>query len=107
MEPPARIMSAQPVAEVEVAVGVEPADVAERLPAAGQGAGLGADVAVGRRARLAERSHTSPSSPAATALARRASQIITEPGAGRPDRAAVLEPLGPVMMVAAWASVPA
>ena len=36
----------EPVAEVEEAVGVEPAEVAERLPAAVAGARLGADVAV-------------------------------------------------------------
>ena len=48
----------EPVAEVEEAVVVEPADVAERLPAALAGAGLGADVAVaGRVARGGAQPH--------------------------------------------------
>ena len=80
------------VAEVEEAVGVEPADVAERLPAALARAGLGADVAVaGRVARHGPQPHLA-------LLARRhlvAVVVGDQHGAlGRlADRAAVLEPL--------------
>ena len=80
------------VAEVEVAVLVEPAHVAERLPAALERPGLGADVAVGRPVGRVAHPH----------LALLAGRQRVAVGVGdhelagdRPaDRAAVLQPLG-------------
>ena len=89
--PPVRIMSVDPVAEVEVAVGVEPAVVAERLPPAVARPGLRADVAVGGGVAAGPQPH----------LALLAGRQLVAVGvadhdlaADRPaDRAAVLEPL--------------
>ena len=74
------------VAEVQVAVVVEPAHVAERLPAAVERARLGADVVVRRARRARRRSHTSPISPAGRSLPS-ASEIMNSPVLGPADRA--------------------
>ena len=37
----------EPVAEIEIAVGIEPADVAERFPAVGAALRLGAEIVIG------------------------------------------------------------
>ena len=42
----------EPVAEIEVALGIEPADVAERFPAVGAALGLGAEIMVGAAAAV-------------------------------------------------------
>src|SRR5205085_8539905 len=81
---------AHPVTQVEVAVGVDPAVVAERLPPAVALAGLGADVGVGRRVAAGAQPHL-----AVLADGHLVAVGITDHDFARhrtPDRTTVLEP---------------